>query len=119
MDSVIKLKHAEIKPYRDKLVKSNPVCCLCCKPYEGAKKPVLDHSHVTGLVRDAICSNCNSMLGKCENAAIRAAGKVNLLQWLNNMISYVTYHSENPSSYMHPTHGKIKKRKKKYSVVSA
>ena len=87
-------------------------CPLCDRSYEGLV-PCLDHCHVTGLIRAPLCRNCNSQLGKIENAAIRCKGKNGILQFLEAAVAYVKYHQENPSLLEHPTHNKPKKRKPK------
>ncbi|WP_052697232.1 endonuclease domain-containing protein [Vibrio parahaemolyticus] len=114
MTEVTKMKQKDIKPYREERLKEVTHCSLCNRPYS-EKKAVLDHCHTTGLVRDVLCSNCNAMLGKRENAAIRCTGKANILQWLSNAVKYIQFHSDNPSSLEHPTHNKPKKRKSKSS----
>lgn len=48
------------------------VCWVCGRP-----EPVVgrrlstDHSHLSGLIRGKLCSRCNPILGKLENAFVR------------------------------------------------
>lgn len=109
---MIQLKQKDIKPWREERIKTITHCCLCGRSFE-EKEPVADHCHITGLIRDVLCRNCNSMLGKIENAAIRAVGKERMLEFLLNSVNYVQHHRDNPSDLIHPTHNKPKKRKKK------
>ncbi|HHG3075741.1 TPA: endonuclease domain-containing protein [Vibrio parahaemolyticus] len=107
--TVIKLKQKDIKPLRDEMLQD--ACPLCNRTYEGLT-PCLDHCHISGLIREPLCRNCNAMLGKIENAAIRAVGKSNVLPFLTRVRDYVNHHQNNPSTYEHYTHGVKKKRKK-------
>lgn len=45
----------------------NGVCFVCGKHSVG-KRLSTDHSHDTGLFRGLLCSRCNPLLGKLENA---------------------------------------------------
>lgn len=42
------------------------VCFICGLTQD--KRPATDHSHETGEVRGLLCSRCNPLLGKLENA---------------------------------------------------
>lgn len=48
------------------------VCYVCGEPQpptkKGAKRLATDHDHDTGEVRGLLCSRCNPVLGKLENA---------------------------------------------------
>jgi hypothetical protein len=48
------------------------VCWLCGRPeHVKGRRLAHDHSHLDGLVRGRLCSQCNPLLGKLENAFIR------------------------------------------------
>lgn len=50
----------------------NKVCFLCSRPNSKANQRLaVDHSHLDGLVRGLLCSKCNPLLGKLENAFVR------------------------------------------------
>lgn len=49
----------------------NGVCWLCGRPERTGKRLATDHSHLDGLVRGHLCSQCNPLLGKLENAFVR------------------------------------------------
>lgn len=53
-------------------VYQNNVCWICGRA-ESVKNRRLatDHSHLSGLIRGRLCSRCNPLLGKLENAFIR------------------------------------------------
>ncbi len=41
------------------------LCAICRRDLDGAE--VLDHCHSSGMIRGALCSSCNTMLGWYEN----------------------------------------------------
>ena len=48
------------------------VCWVCGRPeHVQNRRLATDHSHITGLIRGKLCSQCNPLLGKLENAFIR------------------------------------------------
>ena len=48
------------------------VCWVCGRPERVAgRRLATDHSHLTGLIRGRLCSQCNPILGKLENAFVR------------------------------------------------
>jgi Recombination endonuclease VII len=53
------------------------LCKICKKPMQRDVKnlrPCQDHNHVTGELRDLLCSSCNLLLGNCfENKEILAS----------------------------------------------
>ena len=53
--------------YNTKLASQNNLCGLCHKPFYGVGRekgsPVLDHSHISGQLRDFIHRECNTALG--------------------------------------------------------
>jgi hypothetical protein len=46
----------------------NHVCFGCGLPNSNGKRLATDHDHDTGLFRGLLCSKCNALLGKIENA---------------------------------------------------
>jgi hypothetical protein len=44
------------------------VCYICRKVQKSGKRLATDHSHRTGILRGLLCSQCNRLLGKIENA---------------------------------------------------
>lgn len=113
-----KLKTTEVKPTRKRLLEQQSgLCALCCEPLS-EDKAVLDHDHKQGHVRAAIHRDCNIMLGKVENAAVRTGmGYDRMVKFLQGAATYVTHHAENRSGLIHPTHfsaeEKVERRKAK------
>jgi len=99
-----KLKQAEVKVVRDALTKKQGGKCPLCGSSLAQKGAVLDHCHDKGTVRSSLCRNCNGMEGKVRTAAIRAAKKDGMIEWLENLAKYWRHHHENPSKYVYPTH---------------
>ena len=59
---------------------ANGICQCCGRPgLHHHKRLVIDHDHITGRVRGLICSNCNSILGFCDDN----------ITTLENLISYL------------------------------
>ncbi len=109
-EEVIILKQKDIKPLREEMLQDE--CPLCQRPYEG-KVACLDHCHITGRIREPLCRNCNAMLGKIENAGIRAVGRSEMPNFIQRVAEYIQHHNDNPSNMEHPTHSKPKRRKKR------
>lgn len=91
----------ELGAWRTKrLVANCGRCGLCQLP---VKRPVADHCHVTGQLRDVICSGCNSVLGKVENSYKRY-GVQNLSAFLHGAARYLQLHSMPQHGLQYPTH---------------
>jgi len=93
----MKIKHADLAKVRAAILKAQGYQCpLCHQPLRASstkKKPVLDHSHVTGYIRSVLCANCNGKEGKVFNAARAACGKGNdPLEWLRRLLHYHDNH---------------------------
>ena len=110
----MKLKHSEIKAYREEqLSAQDQKCALCGEDIDA--DAVLDHDHKTGLIRRVLHRGCNSLLGKIENSMPRSRVDIRRLEGIaQNLVNYlITQHTE----ITHPTHKtpeekKMKKKKK-------
>jgi Recombination endonuclease VII len=52
------------------------VCYICGRPeHVAGRRLAVDHSHLDGLIRGLLCSKCNPLLGKLENAFVRLGMK--------------------------------------------
>lgn len=95
----MKLKHTQIKSYREEqTILQNNCCALCGIPFTQEDRIVLDHNHTTGHIRGSIHANCNSLLGRLENGAKRYP--VNLDAFLANVSEY----KDRQLPELHPTH---------------
>lgn len=55
--------------YRELLEQQRGVCAICQQaPDEGGRKLAVDHSHVTGVVRGLLCTNCNLGIGSFRDS---------------------------------------------------
>lgn len=52
--------------YEEQLVRQGGVCASCGGP-PGARRLHVDHCHETGMVRELLCSRCNTVLGHLED----------------------------------------------------
>lgn len=73
------------------------VCWVCERPERvKGRRLATDHSHIDGLVRGRLCSQCNPLLGKFENAYIRLGlhkvPGLNFVQIVKRLALYI----ENP-----------------------
>jgi hypothetical protein len=98
----MRLKHSEVKPLREKLLKEQRGCCrLCGQPI--VDDAVLDHDHKTGQLRGVLHRGCNSLLGKIENNMPRSLVDLGRLSAISqNLIRYLT--ATPVSEFLHPTH---------------
>lgn len=107
----MKLKHREIKPLREELLKRQNNRCLLCEQSLTIEDAVLDHNHKTGAIRGTIHRNCNLYIGKMENNLQRNKITFEMLQnILNNFIVYI----QRDEGYIHPTYKTPEERKMAY-----
>ena len=101
---ILELKHKDIKPLRDVLIEyQNNICPICSNTIE---RPCLDHEHKkglggSGLIRGALCSNCNAYLGKVENNTKRYGISIKDLPKILTNISKYLLQPHLP--YLHPS----------------
>ena len=59
----------DLETYNSMLIKQNNKCLIC--GYSDMKSPihfpVVDHCHITGMVRGLLCMNCNTGLGSFKD----------------------------------------------------
>lgn len=104
----MKLKHREIKPYREaQLHNQNNLCALCGEVI--GDDAVLDHCHKTGLIRQVLHRGCNSMLGKIENAMPRSEMTISRLKVFAERL--VDYMQKTHTEAVHPRHKTKEERK--------
>lgn len=56
-----------LEEYDEKLFLQNNVCKICKKQCKTGKRLAVDHDHVSGKIRDLLCTNCNQGLGKFQD----------------------------------------------------
>lgn len=96
-----KLKHSEIKSYREELWQLQDGICPLCNTYIEPKDAVLDHSHFSGKIRNVIHRDDNMILGKIENNFKRwRIDEARASAILSNYQDYVNYTKE----IIHPTY---------------
>lgn len=88
---------------RLKLKKEQQCKCPLCR-LDLDDDIVLDHDHKSGDIRATLHRWCNSILGKIENWAGRRGNGVDAIEFLENTVSYLKYHRDNPTGIKHPTH---------------
>jgi hypothetical protein len=64
-----------LEEYDAMLARQGGVCAICKKPPAKGKLLVVDHCHLTGMVRGLLCGKCNSLLafGNDDPDVMRAA----------------------------------------------
>ena len=98
-----RLKHNEIKEYRDILLRYQNFRCPLCQNTISNGDAVLDHDHRTGLVRGVLHRSCNRGEGKVAYW-VNAVKMVQTNDFLSNLIAY--YKVDYSKRPIHPTHKK-------------
>ena len=103
-----KLKQAEIPQARRLYLSAQDGRCPLCERPIVEDDAVLDHDHVTGIVRATLHRGCNAMLGKIENGRrlYKLSAAPDLSRFLNNVSAYIAIPSLLPDSaiVLHPLH---------------
>jgi hypothetical protein len=99
-----RIKASELPAVRSALVQSQQyVCALCPEPLPVASACV-DHNHRTGLIRGALCRNCNGIEGKIFNLANRAKRTMETKDYLGKLILYWIKHETDQTGLYHHLH---------------
>lgn len=100
-----RLKTSEIKEAKEVLLEAQKNKCPLCNINlleEEPRNVCLDHSHITGQIREVLCRNCNAIEGRIWNFANRAKRGGTIIEWLEKMMNYIEHHENNPSGIYHP-----------------
>lgn len=97
-----RLKAKDIPQVRDEIASVQGGLCAICQTK--LEEKCLDHDHKTGLIRSVLCRNCNGIEGKIFNLCRRGKRNRNEKDYLIDILSYWTFHAENPRPLMHPNH---------------
>ena len=65
-----------LKEFDDMVILQGGACLICLQSFSTSLIPVVDHCHSTGIVRGALCHNCNrgiGLMGDDPQALTRAA----------------------------------------------
>jgi hypothetical protein len=65
--SAAKILYGLSKAEYEFLVFDSVACPICKRPFSEDQIPVIDHDHLSGGVRGAICSSCNFAMGLAED----------------------------------------------------
>lgn len=57
-----------LEEYDKKHEKQSGKCAICSNEATGIHSLAVDHDHVTGVVRDLLCGNCNNGLGRFKDS---------------------------------------------------
>lgn len=88
---------------RQKNDKGVPTCPICDDPLTVADA-VVDHDHRSGLVRDAMCRNCNGIEGKVWNLATRGRRGKPHKDYIGRMLKYWIRHETDRTGLYYPTY---------------
>lgn len=107
-----KLSRSQLKAYGHKLGADQGGKCLLClnqldfKTVGVRSGVVVDHSHVNGLIRAALCRGCNGALGKIETSAATwgKQGQNNQTAIAAYLIRCGEYLLSTPKSSIYPDH---------------
>ena len=103
MTAFARLKTSQVALARQMLcTRQNGLCAICSTPIS-CSTSVLDHDHGSGVIRDALCRNCNGIEGKVKNLAVRAARGRGAEDWLLRLLAYYQKHKTPQTKYLHPT----------------
>lgn len=61
--TLTRLYNLVVEQYARLLGAQREKCAVCCKRFSRTRPPVVDHDHLSGLVRGLLCGPCNYELG--------------------------------------------------------
>lgn len=99
-----RIKTAQIPLVKAQLLKRQEGKCPCCTKGITVAEACLDHDHYTGLIRGALCRNCNGIEGKLKNLATRGRRLLSSKQYVANIVRYWIKHESDQTGLYHPTH---------------
>lgn len=102
-----RVKRKDLEKIRDELIEKQGGRCAICGQWfaEYPKRDiVVDHDHVTGVIRGALCRNCNRAEGKVRTQCVSAKRQSTPLKWLIKLCKYLILHNEPQTEWLHPTY---------------
>lgn len=104
MQTLKQLRPCQVKEVRDKLIqRQGGLCAICGKPFTKRDPAVLDHCHITGIIRDAIHRSCNGAEGRVRARAHLGHAGVSSTEYLIALGKYLERHFVNPRHLLHPS----------------
>lgn len=95
---------AQLTLIKQGLLKRQGFQCAICEIAIDMKTACVDHDHRTGIIRDALCRNCNGLEGKAYNIANRGK-RTNLPKWwMGKLILYWIRHEQDKTGWTYPAH---------------
>jgi len=113
----MQIKVNQIQHHREILRKRQKDICPLCHCELSKNLPSLDHDHGTGAIRDVLCRNCNQVEGRINTWAHRGKRGMPKDKYLKNLLAYWSRHEENQTGLIHPSHGKVVRRRRKSARV--
>jgi len=102
---VKRITNAQIIEVRKKVVAQQGGKCAICKiKFTKQQVPCLDHDHVTGAIRGALCRNCNRGEGKIKNVAVSCKRTASPFDWICEYTRYMIKHQKPQNAWIHPKH---------------
>ena len=113
-----KLSRSQLKAYAHKLgAEQGGKCPICHNPLDfrttGVKSGVVvDHSHINGLIRAALCRGCNGGLGRIETAVATwgKQGHKNQIAIAEYLARCALYLLQTPKSSVYPDHKTVEEK---------
>lgn len=89
-----------------------PICGMFLMDYP-MRDICVDHDHTTGVIRAALCRNCNRSEGKIKTLATCSKRNRSILEWLKSLVAYWEHHLIPRTSWIHYTHKTEEEKKEK------
>lgn len=99
----IEVKHLE-SIRKQLLAKQGNVCAVCGRKFTRVDGAVVDHDHVTGVIRGVLHRSCNMAEGKLKVKANRGHKGVPAYELLIGLGKYLDKHSVAQTQLIHPSH---------------
>lgn len=100
----MRIKTAQIPVVKAQILKRQEGRCPLCTKGITVAEACLDHDHYTGLIRGALCRNCNGIEGKVKGLALRGRRLLSQKQYIANIVRYWIKHETDQTGLFHPTH---------------
>lgn len=99
-----RITNSQIPIVKASVLKKQGYVCPICSTALNVAGAVLDHDHSTGLIRGALCRNCNGIEGKIKNLAVRGKRHSTKEDFVGRMILYWIHHKQDRTGLYHPLH---------------